>query len=107
MFNPEVLDEPQQGSPRKDGKKLSMEKRDTTKYVLKDKNEVVYVGITNDLERRTQEHKAEGMKFTSVTKVGNNTTREGASNWETVRIQTYMQNHNGATPKYNKNDNGK
>ena len=107
MFNPEVLDEPQQGSPRKDGKKLSMAKRDTTKYVLKDKNEVVYVGITNDLERRTQEHKAEGMKFTSVTKVGNNTTREGASNWETDRIQTYMQNHNGATPKYNKNDNGK
>ena len=107
MFNPEVLDEPQQGSPRKDGKKLSMKKRDTTKYVLKDKNEVVYVGITNDLERRTQEHKAEGMKFTSVTKVGNNTTREGASNWETDRIQTYMHNHNGETPKYNKNDNGK
>ena len=40
MFNPEVLDEPKQGSPRKDGKKLSMAKRDTTKYVLKDKNEV-------------------------------------------------------------------
>ena len=86
---------------------MPMAKRNTTKYVLKDKNEVVYVGITNDLERRTQEHKAEGMKFTSVTKVGNITTQEGASKWETDRIRTYMQNHNGATPKYNKNDNGK
>ena len=84
-----------------------MAKRDTFKYELKDNNRLVYAGITNDIERRAAEHQAEGMKFTSVTKVGNITTREGASKWETDRIRTYMQNHNGATPKYNKNDNGK
>lgn len=86
---------------------MPMEERNTSKYELKDGKRVVYVGITNDLERRTKEHKAEGLQFTNVKKVGNSTTRKGAENWETRRIQTYMQNHNGETPKYNKNESGK
>ncbi len=42
--------------------------RDTYKYELRDGNRVVYVGITNDLERREAEHRAEGMDFTKIQK---------------------------------------
>ena len=34
-----------------------MADRDTYKYILKDGNEIVDYGITNDLERREQERK--------------------------------------------------
>ena len=43
-----------------------MAERDTIKYQIKDGNEIVYYGITNDLERREQEHRSEGMDFTSM-----------------------------------------
>ena len=39
--------------------------------------------------------------------VGNASTLDGASQWETNRIQTYMANHNGQTPLYNQNEHGK
>lgn len=83
------------------------EKRDTNKYELLNGHRVVYVGTTNDLERRAQEHKAEGMEFTSIRKVGNITTPTAAGKWEEERIQTYKDNHNGQRPEYNKNDSGK
>ena len=82
-------------------------KRDTNKYECYQGNKLVYVGITNDLERREAEHIADGMQFSSMKKVGNVTTQEAASKWETERIQTYQKNHSGSTPKYNKNNTGK
>ena len=57
-----------------------MAERDIIKYQIKDGNEIVYYGITNDLERREQEHRSEGMDFTSIEKIGNVTTRDAASN---------------------------
>lgn len=81
--------------------------RNTYKYELRDGNRVVYVGITNDLERREAEHRAEGMDFTSIRKIGNVTTRDAAEQWEADRIATYMDNHSGECPKYNANDSGK
>lgn len=81
--------------------------RDTYKYELRDGNRVVYVGITNDLERRESEHRAEGMDFTSIHKVGNATTRSAAEDWEAQRIAIYKDNHGGDRPKYNQNDSGK
>lgn len=84
-----------------------MANRDTNKYVCRQGNKIVYVGITKDLDRREAEHIRDGMKFTSMTKVGNITTQEAASAWETDRIQTYQQNHGGKTPLYNKNNTGK
>lgn len=84
-----------------------MANRNTYKYELRNGNKVVYVGITNDLGRREAEHRNEGMKFTSMTKVGNVTTRSGAEAWEADRIATYKENHNGNRPQYNLNDSGK
>ena len=86
---------------------MPMAERDTYKYELRDGNRVVYVGITNDLDRREAEHRNEGMDFTSIHKVGNATTRSGAEEWESKRIDTYKSNHHGDRPKYNQNDSGK
>lgn len=83
------------------------QKRDVNKYECYQGNKLVYVGITNDMTRREAEHRADGMQFSTMRKVGNITTQEGASNWETNRIQTYQKNHGGDTPKYNKNNTGK
>ena len=62
-----------------------MSNRNTYKYRLKDGNEIVYYGITNDLERREQEHRSEGMNFTSMEKIGNVTTRDAAGSWEELK----------------------
>ena len=87
--------------------KVLMAERDTYKYELLDGNTVVYVGITNDPARREREHRAEGMKFTSMRIVGRVSTNESAGMWEANRISTYKDNHNGNRPKYNGNDSGK
>lgn len=68
---------------------------------------MVYVGISDDLDRRADEHRAEGMDFTSINKIGNITTRDAAEAWEADRIATYKDNHHGNRPEYNKNDSGK
>ena len=79
--------------------------RDTYKYQLKRGNEVVYVGITNDPERREAEHRQDKV-FDRMERVGRRTTSDGAKHWEADRIETYMENHGGKTPKYNKTKKG-
>jgi len=55
--------------------------RNTHKYVFKEGRKIVHGGITNDLERREQEHK---QKWPSghIVKVGHCTTEEAARKWE-------------------------
>ena len=55
--------------------------RDTYKYYFKEGNKVVHGGITNDLDRRDQEHK---QKWPSghIYQVGRSTTEEAARQWE-------------------------
>lgn len=58
-----------------------MAKRDTYKYYFKLGNKIVHGGITDDLERREQEHqqkKPNGHIF----QVGRCTTEEAARDWE-------------------------
>ena len=84
-----------------------MSDRNTYKYRLKDGNRIVYIGITNDLDRREREHRNEGMTFTKMEKVGNITTEKAASAWEEEAIRRYKQQHRDDRPKYNNNDSGK
>ena len=79
--------------------------RNTTKYLLTKGNEIVYVGITNDPERREAEHRQD-KNFDKMRIVGAKSTRSGAEQWETNRIETYRGNHKGSTPKYNKTTTG-
>lgn len=79
--------------------------RDTYKYILKQGNKIVYVGITNDLDRRTKEHETDKY-FTKVEKVGNKTTREAAKKWEEARLRQYRSTHKGNNPDYNFTNHG-
>lgn len=81
-------------------------KRDTYNYNLKDGKKVVYKGTTNDLEKRKNEHKESGKRFTHIQKVGRSKTEEGAKKEEAEQLKTYRQNNNGENPKYNKDNNG-
>ena len=58
------------------------DKRDTYKYQFKSGNKILHVGITNDLERREQEHQSEIGINGHIIQVGHRTTRDGAKEWE-------------------------
>ena len=59
-----------------------MSKRNTYKYELTKGNKVVYVGITNNPGRREAEHR-QNKNFDKMKIVGNVSTLDGASQWET------------------------
>ena len=55
--------------------------RDTYKYHLKNGQRIVHRGITNDLNRREQEHQVE-YPGSKIKLVGRISTREAALKWE-------------------------
>ncbi len=55
--------------------------RDTYKYYFKKGNRIVHGGITDDLERREQEHKQKWPKG-HIVQVGRKTTEDAAREWE-------------------------
>jgi len=55
--------------------------RKTYKYVYKIRNKIVHGGITNDLDRREQEHKQK-WPTGHIVQVGRRTTEEAARKWE-------------------------
>ncbi|MGB7292125.1 MAG: GIY-YIG nuclease family protein [Thermodesulfobacteriota bacterium] len=77
-------------------------KRDNYRYELRDKGSLVYVGITNDPEKREQEHKGERKRFTSMNIITPPVTQDSAERWEEKRLETYRTNHQGKNPRYNK-----
>ena len=56
--------------------------RDTYKYHFKKGNRIVHTGITNDLDRREQEHQQDFGESGHIKKVGRATTRDAAQEWE-------------------------
>ena len=59
-----------------------MASRNTYKYHLKRGNKIIRSGITNDLDRREDEHQREYGEGVHVKKVGRATTREDAKDRE-------------------------
>ena len=55
--------------------------RDTYKYHFKVGNRILHTGITDDLERREQEHQQKWPKG-HIKQVGHRTTEEAAREWE-------------------------
>jgi len=78
-------------------------KRDTYKYTLKDGNEIKYIGITDDPDRRIEEH-SKDKNFSHMKIEGQIVTRKSAEKWEENRLETYRKGHKGKNPKYNKTD---
>lgn len=64
-----------------------MAERDTYKYYFKEGNRIIHVGITNNLERREQEHQNRLSETGHIKQVGNRTTREAALKWENEQRQ--------------------
>ena len=58
-----------------------MTERDTSKYHFIKDRKVVHRGITDDLERREQEHQ-EAFGGGHIKQIGHRTTREAAEEWE-------------------------
>lgn len=56
-------------------------KRDTCKYHFKKGNKIQHSGITDDLERREQEHQNK-WPGGHITQVGRRTTEDAAREWE-------------------------
>lgn len=57
--------------------------RTTYKYHFKKGRKIVHTGITNDIDRREQEHKQQrGWSKGHIVQVGFRTTREAALKWE-------------------------
>ena len=56
-------------------------KRDTYKYHFKDGNKILHGGITDDLERREQEHQ-QRYGLGHIKQVGRRTTEDAAREWE-------------------------
>lgn len=75
-------------------------KRTTCNYKLKDKNKIVYQGVTNDIDRRLKEHARSGKKFTSC-EYSAKRTRNSALQHEAEDLKRYRSNQ-GRLPKYNK-----
>lgn len=61
-----------------------MSTRNTYKYDFKVGNKIVHSGITNDLERREQEHQARWSNG-HITQVGRKTTEDAARSWEETK----------------------
>ena len=80
--------------------------RDTVVYELKDGNEIVYIGITNDPEGRELKHRREGKKFGHLRVASVRMTRASARLRERIRLAVYRRYHQGKNPKYNKDSDG-
>lgn len=75
--------------------------RDTWLYELRDANEIVQYGVSNDPDRRAIEHANSGKRFTHVRVTSVALTRESAGRREKQEIQRYQRQHGGKAPRYN------
>ena len=82
-------------------------KRSTQTYRLKVGKKTVYIGTTNDLERREEEHEEEGKKFTKLEPTSRKMTDDGAKRKEAEQLKTFRKGHQGKNPKYNKDSDGR
>lgn len=81
-------------------------KRDAQTYALYQGNEKVYIGITDDLERREQQHRDGGKKFTRIEPTSRRMTPDSAQKREAEQLETYRRGHKGNNPRYNKTHDG-
>ena len=81
-------------------------KRDTQTYALFSGNKKVYIGTTNNPDRRAEEHQDAGKRFTRMELTSRRMTEDGAKQRETNQLESYRDNHRGSNPKYNKDNDG-
>ena len=80
--------------------------RGTVTYDLKRGGNIVYRGTTDNPERRAQEHKDDGKRFSALKITSRKMTEDGAQKRESEALETYRKGHGGKNPLYNKDDDG-
>ena len=84
---------------------MEVKRVDTYVYKLVRDGQTVYIGITNDLKRREQEHR-EDKQFDKMQVIKGPCTREEAEKLESVQLRLFSFSHNHL-PEYNQTCNGK
>ena len=79
-------------------------RRNHYRYKLYDQHQVVQFGFTNDPERREEEHRDEGKRFSTLKVEGPAVIKKTAEQWEEERLANYRRTHQGRNPRYNKTD---
>ena len=85
---------------------MAGKKRDTVIYRLKQKRKTVYIGTTDDPERRIEQHKKQGKRFSSMQIASKKMTEEGAMKKEEEMLKNFRSNHRGKNPTHNKDKDG-
>ena len=80
--------------------------RKTVTYALHDGRKKVYIGTTDNPERRVREHEAEGKRFTRMDVTSRRMTEEGAKQKEAAHLASYRSSHGGRNPRYNESKSG-
>ena len=81
-------------------------KRDTQTYALYQGNKKVYIGTTDDLKLREEQHRDDGKKFSRAEPTSRRMTPDSAKKKEAEQLETYRRGHKGKNPRYNKTDDG-
>lgn len=84
---------------------MEVKRVDTYVYKLVRNGQIVYIGITNDLEGREQEHREE-KQFDNMQVIKGPCTREEAEKLETIQLRLFLFSHKHL-PEYNQTCNGK
>lgn len=84
---------------------MAVKRVDTYVYKLVRDGQIVYIGITNDLKRREQEHR-EDKQFDEMHVIKGPYTREEAKKLESVQLRLFSFFHSHL-PEYNQTCNGK
>ena len=75
-------------------------------YTLRSrKDRVLYIGITNDPDRREEEHRLYGKKFNYLKVETRPMSRDYAEEWEDQFLDSY-RDYVGRNPHYNRTDDG-
>ncbi len=75
-------------------------------YILLRGNEIVYIGTTDDPERREREHRLDKKFDCMKTSKEAYITEYYAKKRERQELANYRRTHNGKSPKYNKDPDG-
>ena len=84
----------------------NQEDKDTVTYELRRSGKVVYIGTTNNTDRREAEHRLDRKRFDELKRTSKPMTEKRAKQKEAEDLKAYRCAHRGKNPIYNDDDDG-
>ncbi|QDU34984.1 hypothetical protein KS4_30610 [Poriferisphaera corsica] len=75
--------------------------RDTCVYIVKNNEDIVYIGITEDIDGARKTHVETDQQFTDVVAVTDDLTADQADQICADLMEDYVSSNGGDTPLYN------